>query len=249
MLEKVNLVPNKQLLLNVPFQSTKFRKKELSVDNKVRETIGDVYCPTCRNEKCVYISTNKTTSFYDCKECKAFCNVLNFAFKDQEPTIMLFGGDGTYCFARKRSRDYKKEKLSPFLKKFSANHNQAHPNLNQKRLKRVQIWNKRIRFLLADDLSDISTFQIILFNFNLQSTATQRTFNLQEIMSFSVSNDGIQWTLGFATDSVTIAVIDFVEKITISSQELPLAAWQMLLSQRQVFLDNHLPRVPITENQ
>ena len=54
---------DKQLLLNVPFQSPKYRKKELCVDNKVRETIGDVYCPTCRNEKCVYISTNKLTSF------------------------------------------------------------------------------------------------------------------------------------------------------------------------------------------
>ena len=55
----MNLVPNKQLLLNVPFQSTKTRKKVLFVDNKVRETIGDVYCPTCRNEKCVYNSTKK----------------------------------------------------------------------------------------------------------------------------------------------------------------------------------------------
>ena len=55
----MNLVPNKQLLLNVPFQSTKYRKKELYVDNKVRESVGDVFCPTCRNEKCVYISTKK----------------------------------------------------------------------------------------------------------------------------------------------------------------------------------------------
>ena len=49
----MNLVPNKQLLLNVPFQSTKYRTKELCVDNKVRETIGDNCYPTCRNEKCV----------------------------------------------------------------------------------------------------------------------------------------------------------------------------------------------------
>ena len=49
----MNLVPNKQLLPNVRFQSTKNRKKELYEDNKVRETIEDVYCPTCRNEKCV----------------------------------------------------------------------------------------------------------------------------------------------------------------------------------------------------
>ena len=116
--KKVNLVPNKQLLLNVPCQSTKCRKKELCVDNKVKETFGDVFCPTCRNEKCVYISTNKTTSFCDCKKCKACCNVLKIPFKDQKPTILLFGGDGPLCFARKTSRDYEKEKPSPFLKKF-----------------------------------------------------------------------------------------------------------------------------------
>ena len=121
--------------------------------------------------------------------------------------------------------------------------------MNQERTNQVQIWNKRIRFLLVDDLSNIFNFLIILFNFTLQSTATQLTFNLQKIMNFSVSNDGIQWTLDFGPDSVTIAVIDLVQNITISSQEIPLAAWQLLLSQRQDFLNNHLARVPITPNQ
>ena len=68
-------------------------------------------------------------------------------------------------------------------------------------------------------------------------------------MIFSVSNDGIQWTLEFAPDSVTIAVIDPVQNITINSKEIPPAALQSLLSQRQDFSDNHLPRVPITQNQ
>ena len=107
------MLHDKKLFNKVPFQSTKDRKKELCVDNI--KTIGDVYCSTFRNEKCVYISTNKTNSFYDCKKCKACCNVLNIPFKDQKPTIFLFGGDGTHCFARKTSRDY--EKPSPFLKK------------------------------------------------------------------------------------------------------------------------------------
>ena len=112
------MLPGKQLFIKVPFQSTKYGKKEWCVDNKVRETIGDVYCPTCRNKKCVYISSNKTASFYDCKKCKACCHVLNIPFKDQKPTNMLFGGDGTHCFARKTRRDYEKENPSPFLKKF-----------------------------------------------------------------------------------------------------------------------------------
>ena len=110
------MLHDKHMFNKVPFQSTKYRKKELCVDNI--KTIGDVYCPTCRNEKCVYVSTNKTTSFYDCKKCKASCHVLKIPFKDQKPTIMLFGGDGTHCFAKKSSRDYEKEEPSPFLKKF-----------------------------------------------------------------------------------------------------------------------------------
>ena len=99
---------------------------------------------------------------------------------------------------------------------------------------------------MADDFSDIFIFQIILSNFNLQSTATQLTLNLQNIMIFSVSSDGIQWTLDFGPDSVTIAVNELNQILTISSQQIPLAAWQLLLSQRQDFLDNHLP---VTEKQ
>ena len=96
------------------------------MDNKVQETIGDVYCPTCRKEKCVYISTNKTTSFYDCKKCEACCHILNIPSKDQKPTIMVFDGDGTHCLARKTSRSYEKENPSPFLKKFLRNHSRPH---------------------------------------------------------------------------------------------------------------------------
>ena len=68
-------------------------------------------------------------------------------------------------------------------------------------------------------------------------------------MIFSVSNDRIQRTLDFGPDSVTIAVNDLDQNITISSQEIPLAAWQLLLSQKQDFLNNHVARVPITPNQ
>ena len=68
-------------------------------------------------------------------------------------------------------------------------------------------------------------------------------------MIFSVSNDGVQWTLDFGPDSVTIAVNDLNQNIKISSQEIPLAAWQLLLPRRQNFLNNHLARVPITPNQ
>ncbi len=55
--------------------------------------------------------------------------------------------------------------------------------------------------------------------------------------------------MDFGADSVVLSVEDLDENLTISSLEIPLAAWSLLLSQRQEFLLNHLPRVPITPNQ
>ena len=68
-------------------------------------------------------------------------------------------------------------------------------------------------------------------------------------MQFTVSNNGTQWILDFDPDSVVLSVKDLDENITINSPEIALAAWSLLLSQRQEFLSNHLPRVPITPNQ
>ena len=68
-------------------------------------------------------------------------------------------------------------------------------------------------------------------------------------MILSVSNDGIEWSLDFGPDSVTLTVKDLVQEMTISSQEIPLAAWSLLLSQSQQFLNNHLAQVPVTPNQ
>ena len=68
-------------------------------------------------------------------------------------------------------------------------------------------------------------------------------------MIFSVSNEGIEWSLDFGPDSVTLTVKNFVQGMTISSQEIALAAWSLLLSQRLQFLNNHLAQVLVTPNQ
>ena len=82
---------------------------------------------------CLHFNQKKT-NFYDWKKCKACCNVLNITFKDQKLTILLFGGDGTHCFARKTSRDY--EKPSPFLKKFLQ---QSQPSSSEREPKKVKM--------------------------------------------------------------------------------------------------------------
>ena len=48
---------------------------------------------------------------------------------------------------------------------------------------------------------------------------------------------------------MTLTVKDLVQEMTKSSQEIPLASWSFLLSQRHYFLNNHLARVPVTPNQ
>ena len=60
---------------------------------------------------------------------------MNNPFQDQKPTIMLFGGDGTHCFAKKSSRDYEKGKPSPFLKKFLR---QSQPGTSEREPKKVK---------------------------------------------------------------------------------------------------------------
>ena len=60
-------------------------------------------------------------------------------------------------------------------------------------------------------------------------------------MQFTVCNNGTQWILDFGPESVVLSVKDLDEDLTIISQEIPLAAWSLLLSQRHEFSDNHLP--------
>ena len=88
----MNLVPYKQLFVSAPFQETKYKNETFVCGQQNTRDYWRCVCPTCRNEKCVFLSTNKTTSCYDFKKCKACCHVLNIPFKDQKPTIMLFGG-------------------------------------------------------------------------------------------------------------------------------------------------------------
>ena len=48
---------------------------------------------------------------------------------------------------------------------------------------------------------------------------------------------------------MTLTAKDLLQEMTIVSQEIPLAAWSLLLSQKQQFFNNHLPRGPVTSNQ
>ena len=87
---------------------------------------------------------------------------------------------------------------------------------------------------MAHDLCNVFIFQILFFYFhskiNQPLKFLQLAVNLQKLMIFSVFNDGIQCFVDFGHDSVTIAVNGLVHEKTISSQEIALAAWHLLLS-------------------
>ena len=71
---------------------------------------------------------------------------MTFPFKDQKPTVMLFDRDGTHCFAKKTIGDYKKEKPSPFLKKFLRQSQPSTPEPEPKKVKMSPIMEKTYPF-------------------------------------------------------------------------------------------------------
>ena len=103
----------------------------------------------------------------------------------------------------------------------------------------MHLWQNYVDTPLVDTVIQNFIYIIILHTFSLH----------ESIMVFSVSNDDFEWSLEFGLDSVTLTVEDLVNEMTISSKETPLAAWRLLLSQRQQFLSNHLARFPVTPNK
>ena len=94
---------------------------------------GDVFCSSGRNEKCVYISTNKTPSFYDSEKCKACCHVLKTPMRGELLKLTIAGRDGTNHSAKKRVVTEKIGNYLLFRRTFAASHNQPHPNFYQKK--------------------------------------------------------------------------------------------------------------------
>ena len=80
--------------------------------NAVTNTIGDVYCPECELQKCIFEHYCEEDSgehyHYSCPKCEADCLVQGIPFKDQ--TQMTFSKDaGIYAFRAKTTRDYERE--------------------------------------------------------------------------------------------------------------------------------------------
>ena len=65
-------------------------------------------------------------------------------------------------------------------------------------------------------------------------------------MLFTVSIDGVQWTLELSTESARITATDLVQNIVTSFLDIPIPVFNSLISQRQAFLWWSL--IPADEN-
>ena len=210
--------------------------------------IRDVYCPNtkCSGKHCLHKKTFQSLgrSNYQCPQCASVCKVRNILFEDQTKSSFLSLGQGVYSFeeAPKSIQDAIGDVYCPGKYCF-----------NREKCESVDGYVTTPRSIRGCGKRGAWSFVYeVHFRFYPISIYTQQvnffqlTVNLHKIiMIFSVFNDGIQWTLDFCPDSVTIAVIDLDQNKTISSQEIPLVAWQLHLSQKPDFLNIHLPRVPI----
>ena len=94
--KKMNLLVEQQLFNNVPFQSTKWKKKEMCVDKKLQQNNGDVYCWTCRIENFFKFQPIKRQIFRTAKSAKpaviiwvvlSFTKINNYVFCWQWHTL------------------------------------------------------------------------------------------------------------------------------------------------------------------
>ena len=216
----------------------------------IQDVVGDVYCPgenSLNREKCEshggYVTTPR--SIFGCGKCGAWL------FVQKVPLFLCYKNRQNTFFSLRKKMNFLPDKQL-FIKVPSRNNSPPTTvTRTKKMLKRVQIWNKRIHFLLADDLNSIFIFQIFLFTFNQKSTAQISSYSRKltekyDLLSLQRRNlvDSRFWSqLCYYCSKLSRP--KYNNHLTRKS----LAAWQLLFSQRQEFLDNHLPRVPITPNQ
>ena len=164
----MNLLPDKKLFIEVPFQSTKYRKKELCVDNKLQETIGDVYCPTCRKKDFFIFQPIKRLVSTTVKSAKPAATFSIFHSRTKNRQLCGLAARAHIALSERRVVNTKMKNHLPFGKSFSANHNEAHLKLSQKRQKAFHLWHSRVDTPLVDTYNPKFIYNLILNTFSLQ---------------------------------------------------------------------------------
>ena len=91
------------------------------MDSNLQENTRDVFRrKKTKNETSVNISTNKISEkcLWTAKMPSQSSTAQSIIQRKKKPTMLLFGGDGTPCFAKKTSSVNGKKRLSRFSEKF-----------------------------------------------------------------------------------------------------------------------------------
>ena len=125
------MLHDKQLFHKVPFQSTKYRNKELCADNI--KTLGNVYCPTRRVKSLFTFQPIKPLVFPTVKSAKPAATLWIFLWRIKNWQICCLVVMEPIVLQERRVATTKKKNHLLFWRNFSTNHNQAHPNANKKK--------------------------------------------------------------------------------------------------------------------
>ena len=131
------------------------------------------------------------TSIYGCKRCKASYLVLKIPFKEQKPTMTLFGEDSTCCFAKNTSHDHEKtfSSLKNFFRKSQSTateHEPRNKNYSVWRLSTVSShWLRNwARFSTFDSLHRFSTYIQATLSSQFSKKESSGLLTLVQTLSF-----------------------------------------------------------------
>ena len=132
------------------------------------DVIGGRFCPTFPNQKFVYLSINRNSSFYDCKKCKICSHVHNIFLRTKNQQLYcLVVMVHVFCKER-RVATMKTEINLKFWKIFCANHNQAHSSPYQKKQKSFRSWHNLVDTSLVQTVHQKITSVLILYTVSVQ---------------------------------------------------------------------------------
>ena len=101
----------------------------------IQDFIGDVVCRICPNEKCVHLSADKFLVCTTVKSAKFALTCWLLLLMTKNRLLCCLVVMEHIALQGKRVMITEKEVNSHFWLSFHANHNQAHPNMNQRRQK------------------------------------------------------------------------------------------------------------------
>ena len=158
----MNLVQNKQLPLNVPFQSTKIERKNCEGTTKYKKLLEMCIVQHVEMKIVFTYQAIKRLVSPTLKSAKLAATFWMLLLTTKNQQLCCVAVTVYSVLQERRIATTKKKNHGHFWRVFSANHNQAHPNLKQKRQKLFHLWNNCVDTPLVYTVNQKLNFIIIL---------------------------------------------------------------------------------------